>query len=381
MDSLLAASSSVASKITSLVFAVMHGKEVLDIKKMPLAAQTLQNITLQNRSSTAYVAIGAHKTPSDAQRNLLSLDVKPRFQWTSNFGYCGEAALISAGLYYGQYVSQFDVRAFASRNEDQNKRSSQLLLGVNETTAANSLHLNIIKWDGDGSKKFLTWVKKNIALRYPVVIGVYGNMSHFEALGEDEYDHIVPIIGIGSDHAITNTGYFEDDTIYFSDNGLIGNDTPSGSQYIYNSTFKEFQRSRSEADMLTAPYYSVSKSEKNYGFAVTGVKDTFKETVPVRVTTNVNYENTAITEDSNKRPASMPITLTINVSQLKAGVSYNLYRYDSFDKVPDSSFNLHASNASKIWKIKNTSGSTFTTTENINSNQAAIYRAVPTAAR
>jgi hypothetical protein len=133
--------------------------------------------------------------------------------------------------------------------------------------------------------------------------------------------------------------------------------------------------------MLTAPYYSVSKSEKNYGFAVTGVKDTFKETVPARVTTNVHYESPAITEGSNKRPASMPITLTINVSQLKAGVSYNLYRYDSFDKVPDGSFNLHASNASKIWKIKNTSGSTFTTTENINSNQAAIYRAVPTSAR
>ena len=38
----------------------------------------------------------------------------PRIQWNANFGYCGEVSIISAGLYFGQYMSQYDARAIAS---------------------------------------------------------------------------------------------------------------------------------------------------------------------------------------------------------------------------------------------------------------------------
>ena len=41
-------------------------------------------------------------------------DIPPRLQWNSNDVYCGEVSMISAGLYYGQYLSQYDVRAIAS---------------------------------------------------------------------------------------------------------------------------------------------------------------------------------------------------------------------------------------------------------------------------
>src|SRR5690348_4511526 len=62
-------------------------------------------------------------------------------------------------------------------------------------------------------------------------------------------------------------------------------------------------------------------------FAITGVMDTDNVTLPVRVATNSNYEHPPIARYSNTRPASTPLTLTVTVSHLTPGISYNLYRY------------------------------------------------------
>jgi hypothetical protein len=52
---------------------------------------------------------GAGPVPKDL--NTWTNNIPPRLQWEANFGYCGEVSLISAGLYYGQYLSQYDARA------------------------------------------------------------------------------------------------------------------------------------------------------------------------------------------------------------------------------------------------------------------------------
>src|ERR1700722_11587714 len=78
----------------------------------------------------------AGQTPPYAAAN----DIPPRLQWMANHGYCGEVALISAGLYYGQYASQYDARALASDGLPQNEGKSQLLLGGNDRRAARLRH-------------------------------------------------------------------------------------------------------------------------------------------------------------------------------------------------------------------------------------------------
>ncbi len=59
---------------------------------------------------------------------------------------------------------------------------------------------------------------------------------------------------------------------------------------------------------------------------------------------------------------------------------YNLYRYDSFDNVPESGFNAKASKAEKHWEIDSKEGSTYVLKETIRSDQVAVYRAVPVTA-
>lgn len=322
--------------------------------------------------------------PSTAHAEGRKNDLPPRQQWEANYGYCGEVSLISAGLYYGQYVSQHDARAIASKNANQAERDSQLLLGVNDAYAAAQMHLTAVAWKNTTSsdtEDFLAWVKGNVAAGYPVAIAVYENRSTFEEsddpeAGDDEYDHIVPVTGISSKHPLTKPAqYNADDKITFNDNAhYTPNDEPL---YVYSYTFASFQATRREANSKAHPVYSLARGGNNYGLAITGIIDKDGQALPVRLSTNVNYEKPEMKDGSNARPAARDLTLTVAVSGLKPGLSYNLYRYDSFESVPNSGFNAAAKQADKKWKIKINSGSTFSLKEKIKSDQIAVYRAVP----
>jgi len=336
--------------------------------------------------STAHAA-GPQANPrgTSAEKDSKRInDIPPRIQWTANFGYCGETALLSAGLYYGQYVSQYDARAIASRGANQSKRGSQLLLGVNDRYAAARMHLKTVEWDSVATvnaNKFLAWVKSNVASGFPVIIGVYENFSKFENsddenAGDDEYDHIVPVVGVWSNHPVTRSdAYHADDVLMFSDNGLW---SPNGQgNYLYRSTFGAFQADRRQANDESGQVYSLPRGGKNHGIAIVGIIDRDGKTLPVRLTTDVNEERPAMREGANTRPAAETISLTVTVSGLRPGVPYTLYRYDSFSKVPESAFNANASHADKRWKVSITAGSTYVLKETIRSNQVAVYRAVP----
>jgi hypothetical protein len=173
--------------------------------------------------------------------------------------------------------------------------------------------------------------------------------------------------------------YYADDIITFNDNGLwtvIPNGQP---QNVFSYSFGTFAATRQQANAKTAPVYSL-KNGPDYGIAITGITDLSRETVPVRLATNVNAETPGIVNNSTTRPAAKPVTLTITVSGLTPGVTYNLYRYSSMAAVPTSNINANAAKAAQKRVITITSGSTYTMTQTINSNEIAVYRAVPVGA-
>jgi hypothetical protein len=332
--------------------------------------------------AAAGAAAAASEGVVSAVQNAWSNNIPPRLQWNENFGYCGEVSLISAGLYYGQYVSQYDARAIASNGKPQNLSGSQLLLGVNDQTAANAMHLNAVEWDGsegNTSQDFLAWVKQYVVQGAPVAIGVYTNEYRFYGstnprAGDPLYDHIVPVNGISSSHPLSDPAYYANDVIAFSDNGLWApGGTPS---YEFSYSFGSFQKTRTQANAHSGAIYSLAVTGGDYGLAVTGVSDLYHDTLPVRVDTNVNYEKPDIANHSNTRPAPMPLVLTITVSGLQPGVAYKLYRYNDFSKVPDYAFNANAANALQSWNVQISAGSQFVMSEQIESDEIAAFRAV-----
>ena len=295
-------------------------------------------------------------------------DIPPRLQWNANFGYCGETSFISAGLYYGQWASQYDVRAIASDGTPQNRQSSQLLLGVNAMHAAKIMHLTAVTWNDAAAspQSFLGWVERNVALHRPVIVGVYTNEYKFYGktnpnAGDSSYDHIVPVVAAGAG------------SVTFSDNGLWGPPRP----YLFTYPYTSFARTRAQANARTAPQYSLPAGVRDYGMAILGVSDPRRETLPIRVESSVNYEKPKMRNHSSVRPKAMPLVLTVTVSGLKTGIAYVLYRYDSFSAVPDERFNANAAHASKHWEIRLRSGSSFVVRERIMSDRVVVYRAVP----
>jgi hypothetical protein len=164
----------------------------------------------------------------------------------------------------------------------------------------------------------------------------------------------------------------------FSDNGLY---TPANTiPYYYSLEIASSLGNRQMAnaptgDIYTLPTYPVTK----YGIAITGVMDTFKETLPVRVNTNVNYEFPEMAENTTTRPPASLLTLTVTVSKLTAGLAYNVYRYAKESDVPIEHFNANSKKKGILpWKvIKLTSGTTWSTTlTNVKSSSKVFFRVV-----
>jgi len=358
---------------------VQRNDAVADRVMLPAAALT-------NPVSRVIAGTPIAATPAPTTYTAGS-KLPPRIQWDANYGYCGETAFISAGLNYGQYISQYDARALASKNARQGLESSQLLLGVNDVAAAKAMHLTATAFNTaqqPTAPAFLTWVKSNVTAGYPVVIGVFVNQSRFYGTtnlnaGDAEYDHIVAVTGITSTHPLTGpTTYYADDVLTFNDNGEWTG-TNGQPQNVFNYSFGTFATTRQRANAKSAAVYSL-KSGADYGIAITGIIDLSRETVPVRLTTSTNAEIPAMVDGSNTRPAAKPVTLTITVSNLKPGTTYTLYRYNTMANVPDSNINANAAKAAQKWTIKVAAGTTYTMTQTINSNETAVYRAVPVGA-
>jgi len=284
------------------------------------------------------------------------LALSTRTQWMVNFGYCGEMSFVEVGMYYGQYISQYDARALASPGVTQTSYDSQLLLGFNDNVAAQAMKLRASRWTGTGGTNFLAWIKQNIAKNFPVIVGMQMQDGKYP-----DYDHIVPIHGVRSNHAIVDPSYYPDDVLVFDDLGV------NGGNQIFSEAFGSILGKSAGLLYFFDP-------QVNYGTAILGVADTNGDTLPVQVVTSINIENPPI--QGTSRPPASPLTITATVSNLRVGVAYVLYRYNDLSVVPSSQFNATASKAIRSWNIMLTSGSQFSVSEEIMSSDMAIYRAV-----
>ncbi len=317
-------------------------------------------------SSTAQTAMLVNRNqpislPIKAQTNLAVNNIPPRFQWNQNNGYCGEVSLISAGMYYGQYLSQFDARSCGTLlshkpNASQLKavQDTQLLLGGNANRAAHNMRLRYEQHQSINSQEFLTWVKTMVKKGYPVIIGVLNNCN---ALGEGSspiygdscYDHIVPVVGFSN----TNVSYTPTDEIIISDNGIFtgtNNTVPTPEvQYFFNYTMKNFVTNRVAINtsatqiygLLDLPKHQSRKANTtyyNYGIAILGIEDSLKETYPVQLSTEYNYEVPSIDNLTNNRPSALKMKMKITVSNLTPGQTYLLIRYKDWSDVPNCNF-------------------------------------------
>jgi hypothetical protein len=307
----------------------------------------------------------------------------PRFQLENNAGYCGEVSTIMAGLKYGQYFSQYDVREIAAAYQTNAQTDTEYLVGVNDQFAAKNLRLNTIEFDSStpgNANGYLAWLKSMTRSGYAPTLTVYMNYYKFYGstnpdAGDAEYDHIVSVSSIYS--AYDDDQYHDDDIITIEDHGLWAPRT-TGPVYLFNFTFADFKGTRQQANAKNGAIYTLpsSPTTKNYGIAHTGPTDTSNELLPVTVATSVNYEDPAIARNSNTRPDAMPLNLTVTVSNLSKGVQYVMYRYDDEAKVPTGAFNRNSGAAKRVYAFQGDETGVYTMTESFMSSDKVIFRCV-----
>lgn len=353
----------------------------MNTKRLRLLALGLLGIGL--------ATLAAHAQPADIPTTYTyDSHIPPRIQWNENNGYCGETCFISAGLNFGQYCSQFTARAVASPGANQTLSDSQLLLGVNDSAAALRMRLNASEFYYPTQRttiQFLDWVKSETLLGHVVIIGVFNNGIILEEWtgrldGQPDYDHIVPVLkyGSGIPFAKEPDRVLPADVITISDNGLYG---PFNNAYQFDYSFRirGFTGSRSQANNPRGPVYLLKNKPQNYGIAIKGVLDLDGVTIPVKLAASLDHEP-EITANSNVPPTPVPLTLTATVTIPDQNVAYNLYLYDSFDKVPVAGFNAAAANAASSWVIPAHSGATYTKEIATTTGATAVFRAVPVTA-
>ena len=219
-----------------------------------------------------------------------------------------------------------------------------------------------------------------------MVIGFDTNNYKFDGAtspnaGNPEYDHIVTVTGIQSRSAISNPAtYLAADVITIEDHGIWTDPGSAVPPFFFSFPAGTLPATRQQANAPAGPIYSIASDTPNYGVAITGVLDTDRVTLPVRLLSSANSEIPVMADNATARPASKPVTLTVTVSNLTPGVAYNLYRYASMAAVPDSRFNGSAAQASQKTAFTITSGTTFTTLVTIESSDVAVFRAVPASA-
>jgi hypothetical protein len=249
--------------------------------------------------------------------------------WGPNrHGYCGATSIQTAGLYYGNWFSQEQVRIAAG--------SAEVLLDVNADVAATALYLNFDLWDianetAPQAFRFLAWIKTYIDVGVPVVFGAFES----EPKGDMDYDHVVLAVGYKVD-----TGRRAISELYYNDWYLQQHRT------LYRTTDIRDRAACLQPETPVQPYTYCLPHKYLSGMALTGNFDPNGELLPVTLDVGSWSEPDDGSEDHVNAPP-VQFTPTATAAALTPGVAYALLRFDNASRVPPMGGFL----ASGTWSI------------------------------
>jgi hypothetical protein len=307
-----------------------------------------------------------------------------RHQWDENWGYCGEASLITANLMVGQYFSQFYIRDLAANiasknvNRNQGDRENQFLIETTAKDVALACHLgvkdvfiggdpkisanNYQKQITNPTEDYLSWLKTNFNAKdtLAIIIGVFENGKKFKkwfykADGtptpwwDVNYDHIVLLSNISDksmwindlgnykNYSLNNCDIELDDTSAAKNLSQYSNPksylAPDKSPLFFQMDLSKSVLSRDDSNNDALPYiYTIPKFEKK----------TYTETDTDVVFGNVGISLSNLTDKDQNGNALLPVRITVDKTYELPSVK------DSSDDVSD---NFLYSNMTPYWDV------------------------------
>lgn len=250
----------------------------------------------------------------------------PGFQWHDHGGYCGSWSIQRAVLAKGAWISQQQVREHALPAPGVPPSHGNEILSPNIDGALRNLKIRSQGFDYKNmpfpqQQAYFKWLKKQLVAGHTVVWMIMWNGARYPAynlkLPAGLHGHVEPVIGIQSNHPLTDeTVYDDDNVVHYSDN--------SNKKYYpaFGSLSGIWSGVGSKAECQHGISYCIGPY--SYGWAVQGFLDE-QEGTPLSLQISHFEEEPDVVEAQNP----INLTGTLVATGLTVGLDYSIYRWGS----------------------------------------------------
>lgn len=249
---------------------------------------------------------------------------QPGQQFNDHGGYCGSWSIGRAMLAKGAWISQQQVRDHTSPAPGAPPSHDNEILSSNIDEALANLKIKAEGFDYrtmplPQQEAYFKWLKKQLAAGHPVVWMIMWSSSIYPAydmkVPEGVHGHIEPVVGIQSNHPLTDDVVYADDiVVHYDDNSYSTIYKPISE---LSGNWSEGSRSHCSGGWYCIGPYS-------YGWAMHGFLDE-QEALPLSLSIDPWHS------EPNTRAGEAPIALigTLTATDLIVGSQYHIYRWDT----------------------------------------------------
>uniref|UniRef100_A0A7S1A8D9 Peptidase C1A papain C-terminal domain-containing protein n=1 Tax=Noctiluca scintillans TaxID=2966 RepID=A0A7S1A8D9_NOCSC len=258
------------------------------------------------------------------------MGTQPGVQWDDAGGYCGSWSIQRAALAKGAWISQQQVRnhTVAGGGHDEE------ILATNIDLALKNLKIKAEGFDYQNTTvpqvdSYRKWIKRQLvnghALAWMIMLSG-GHYPVYSGLPYGLYSHVEPVVGILSNHPLTDDDFYDDDVIvHYTDadtNTYYRTMDSLPGDYLFFAL------------CYNADYtgYPCINKDRGFGWAIQGFLD---ETPSFPVSLALDQWQSEPDIRAGEAPISLAGTLT--VEGLTIGERYAIYRWDSVDTAFDYS--------------------------------------------
>lgn len=255
-------------------------------------------------------------------------DAEPGIQWMDHGGYCGSWSIQRAAMVKGAWISQQQVRNHTVPGGGHDNE----ILETNIDLALKNLKLKSEGFDykhlpTPQADAYRRWIKSKLVAGHAVVWMIMlagGHFPVYPSLPYGFYSHIEPVVGIMSDHNLTDDKWYDDDVV------VHYTDADSHTYYRTMKSLPDDLDMHGNCNALHSIRYSgypCIYTKYGFGWSVEGFLDQNMPSLPLPLSLNVVPAD----REPDVRLGDSPIPLQgkVHVRGLRKGQKYIIYRWDT----------------------------------------------------
>lgn len=250
------------------------------------------------------------------------LPAQPGYQWNDAGGYCGSWAIQRATMTKGAWISQQQVRDHTSPGGGHDNE----ILSTNIEEALTNLKIDFEGFDYNQTRPqqnaYAKWLKKHLVAGNAVTWMILWSGQTYPIYDMTPpggmYGHVEPVVGIQSNHPLTDPEVYDDDVaVHFTDGGT------NTVHRVISTLGGKWNGPGTAANC--GPKFSYCMASYAFGWAVKDLADDNTNSMPASLQVNPWKSE----PDIRSGQSGTPLKGTLTATDLVVGSTYEIYRWDT----------------------------------------------------